>query len=238
MTAPALKRMRRLGRRVLGRFFGGAQSNTREDNLRTWSEHDWSRLGEEWSNDPEWKASVVRHILEPNVPPGSRVLEIGPGGGRWTEHLLERASKLSVVDLAPKCIELCKERFRDRDNIEYFVNDGRSLGFLGPLSIDRVWSWDVFVHIRSDDVREYIREIARVLRPGGRAVIHHAKNGPSELGWRSDMSARKMRWYCEENALEVMAQFDSWDEGRFRIWPNLHPGQELDVVSIFAKPGW
>ena len=212
------------------------RDNSITNNLRTWLSYDWSRRGEEWSNTPEWKNSLVEHVLKPHVPAGSRVLEIGPGGGRWTEHLIQRASNLTVVDLTPTCIEICKERFKEFHNIEYFVNDGRSLDFIAEASIDRVWSWDVFVHISSEDVREYIQQLARVMKPHGQALIHHAKQGRQRSGWRSDMTDVKMREYCTEFGLEVLRQFESWDGGKYSIWPDLMEEENPDIVTVFQKP--
>jgi ubiquinone/menaquinone biosynthesis C-methylase UbiE len=210
--------------------------NTIDANLEIWSSHDWSKDGEEWSNTSEWKASVVEHVLEPNVPIGSRVLEIGPGAGRWTEYLLHRAKHVIVVDLTPMCIEMCKKRFKDFENIDYFINDGRDLSFIPANSIDRIWSWDVFVHIQSTDVENYVRQFAAILVPGGRGVIHHSKNGVSQIGWRSDMTAQKMVDFCKRHGLDVLQQFDSWDNGRVRIWPEIPEDAGPDIVTIFAKP--
>ncbi|HZQ71391.1 MAG TPA: class I SAM-dependent methyltransferase [Burkholderiales bacterium] len=215
-------------KRLLLRMSG----NSIAANLRMWSDWDWSRRGEEWTSSPQWKASLVRHVLEPNVPAGSRVLEIGPGAGRWTEVLQRRASHLTLVDLAPRCIELCRERFGDAGNIEYHVNDGRDLGFVPDASVDRIWSFDVFVHIQASDVERYVRQFPRLLAPGGVGVVHHSKDGKTRRGWRSDMTAGTMRRLCEENGLEVVQQFDSWDEGRVRLW-----GSEggPDIVTIFRR---
>src|SRR5215472_11968560 len=103
-------------------------TNTVEDNLRIWGEaYDWPKGGDEWSEpwggpEGQWKT-----LLEPWVsrflPTGS-VLEIAPGYGRWTQFLVDRCDHLTVVDLAPNCIEYCRKRFANRKNISYFVNDG------------------------------------------------------------------------------------------------------------------
>jgi hypothetical protein len=55
-------------------------------NRQKWEGWDWSRSGEEWTPSEEWKTSLVECVLKKYVPPAAKVLEIGPGGGRWTEH--------------------------------------------------------------------------------------------------------------------------------------------------------
>src|SRR5260221_9935445 len=57
-------------------------------NKQIWENWDWKSRGDEWTLSPAWKESIVRSILQPNIPAASDVLEIGPGAGRWTEHLL------------------------------------------------------------------------------------------------------------------------------------------------------
>lgn len=218
------------------RFIKPIKPNTVDNNLDAWSNWDWSDKGEEWSNNPEWKESLVEYVLLPNIPEDCRVLEIGPGGGRWTEYLITRAKKIALVDLTQKCIELCKERFSNCENIDYFINDGRSLDMIDTESIDRVWSWDVFVHIQASDIRPYISEFSRILVSGGRAIIHHSKNGRDDRGWRSDMTAEKMHEFCNENNLRVVSQFNSWNEGKNWIWPDFPSGDGPDIISIIEKP--
>ena len=150
--------------------------------------------------------------------------------------LLSRVKKLTVVDLTQKCIDVCKERFEGIPNIDFFVNDGRTLKMIESDTIDRVWSWDVFVHIASSDIRCYVAEFSRVLVPGGRAIIHHSKNGENDLGWRSDMTAKKMQEYCDENNLKLVFQFETWDDGKILIWPNQPADIGLDIISVIEKP--
>lgn len=209
--------------------------NTISANLKIWSEHDWSITDNGWPGDSDWKASLIRHVFEPNVPIGSRVLEIGPGAGRWTEHIVDRAFHVVIVDLTPKCIEICRERFQSCANIDYHVNDGKDLSFVNDRSIDRIWSWDVFVHISSSDVKDYVRQFERILSPGGRGVIHHSKSGKSKRGWRSDMTAEKMAAYCDEFNMRVVNQFCSWDNDRFYVCPD-PDDRHLDVITIFERP--
>ena len=209
--------------------------NTIEENLAKWSGHNWSQLGEEWSNNPEWKESFVKHVLNPMVNEGTDILEIGPGGGRWTEYLLEKAKNITLVDLTPECIDLCKERFKDYKNIKYFVNDGVSLEFVPDNSMDHIWSFDVFVHVQAKDIEGYFKQFPRILKKGGTGLIHHSKHGRTTRGWRSDMTAKKMKEFCDIYGLKLIDQFETWDDGNYRIWPTIPLKENPDTISVFKK---
>ncbi|WP_290737268.1 16S rRNA (adenine(1518)-N(6)/adenine(1519)-N(6))-dimethyltransferase RsmA [Fibrobacter sp. UBA3718] len=47
---------------------------------------------------------------------GDYVLEIGPGHGALTEHLLERAVQLTAVEIDEQCVEFLEQKFRGREN--------------------------------------------------------------------------------------------------------------------------
>lgn len=217
-----LRRLERRGNRP------GAQSRWR--NYEMWQHWNWTTAGEEWTPSQGWKDSLIQEVLLPNIARSGVVLEIGPGAGRWTEVLQKVATHLIVVDLSDRCIELCRQRFGSVTNMEYHVNDGRSLPFVGPSTVDGIWSFDVFVHIAPDDIRAYLDEMARVLKPAGRAVVHHANTIRLTKGWRSRMTAEEFRRLAEGAGLVVREQFDSWAGGRFRV-----PEAE-DIVTVLERP--
>jgi SAM-dependent methyltransferase len=91
-----------------------------------------------------------------------------------TAYLAQHCSSLVLVDIAPNCIEFCRRRFAGSGHVEYFVNDGSSLAFLENDSVDFAFSFDSLVHADRDAVVGYLRELERVLRVGGHAVLHHS----------------------------------------------------------------
>ena len=208
---------------------GRGLPHTPEVNKALWTHYDWSRLGEEWSESSEWTASVVEHLLAPHVPPGSRVLEIGPGAGRWTQYLLPRASRLVIVDVTPKCLEVCHARFQSAAQLECLLTDDSDLSALHEASFDRIWSWDVFVHVGLEDIKRYLREFSRVLVPGGLGLVQHAA-APYARGWRTAVPAEQMARFCADAGLEVLHQYNTWDNGR-RMTPT-----PADLVTVLAKP--
>src|SRR5215470_14175804 len=40
------------------------------------------------------------------------ILELSPGAGRFSCELLRYAARMTLVDMSPDCIEVCRERFR------------------------------------------------------------------------------------------------------------------------------
>jgi SAM-dependent methyltransferase len=208
--------------------------NSRGVNYEYWQRWDWALAGEEWTPSEAWKRSLIDDVMLMYVKPGTSILEIGPGAGRWTEALQRIAGHLIVVDISDRCIEICRERFASAPNIEFHVNDGRSLAAIATESVDAVWSYDVFVHIATSDIASYLGEIARVLRPGGRAVIHHARAGREDdsvdVGQRSSMTARLFAEMASASGLALLEQFDSWgDGGRFKVTT------AWDVISVVGR---
>lgn len=199
-------------------------------NHLVWQTHDWGKLGEEWSGTSEWKQSLIDQVMLKYIESGKTILEIGPGAGKWSEVLQGIAKKLILVDLSENCISICKKRFENFNNIEYFVNDGSSLDFISHRSVDYVWSFDVFVHISPMDIDSYLAEISRVMTEGGQAVIHHAKDGGGHGGWRSRMSSTLFCELLEKHGLTLIAQFDTWGD------ENLH-GVRLyhDTITVFRN---
>jgi len=152
-----------------------------DENLSVWTERwDWSQQGEEWSRwwggtEAMWQAALVPRI-HAFVPTGT-ILEIAPGHGRWTQYLHTLCERLVIVDLAENCIDACKERFSGATNIEYHVNDGRSLAMVPNGSVDFAFSFDSLVHADLDVLDAYITQLARKLAPDGVAFIHHSNAG-------------------------------------------------------------
>lgn len=213
---------------------GAPGNNSVQRNYQMWEHYDWSRDGEEWTLGAEWKQSFIEDVMRRYIEPRTSVLEIGPGAGRWSEPLQKLADRLVLVDLSPRCIELCRERLGDCANVEYYVNNGSTLAFVANETIDRIWSYDVFVHIAPPDINEYLKEMRRVLRPGGRAVIHHAANGSvshqARTGWRSSMTAALFADLLAHHDLRLVRQFDSWGpDERFHLPP------WGDIITVFER---
>ncbi|MGQ9925821.1 MAG: class I SAM-dependent methyltransferase [Chloroflexaceae bacterium] len=97
------------------------------------------------------------------VPPGGRVLDAGGGTGRVAIHLRDLAGEIVVLDRSAPMLR--QARARDLDAL---AGDVTRLPF-PDASFDRVVVVDALHHFTRP--AEAIRELLRVLRPGGRLVI-------------------------------------------------------------------
>jgi SAM-dependent methyltransferase len=208
---------------------------------RSWSTYHWSDAGEEWSTGFGDTYRLWSGFLLPRIGdllPAARVLEIAPGFGRLTEHLRKVAEHLVVVDMTPECIEACRRRFEGATNIEYHVNDGQALPMIADRSIDFAFSWDSLVHVESGPLSSYLRELGRVLRPGGTAFLHHSNLGDyldpssgravvSVDHWRaSSVNAALVREECRQGELECLTQeLIPWGGKEF-----------IDAFSLLRRP--
>ncbi len=70
-----------------------------------------------------------------------------------------------------------KKRFISNDNIEYHINDGKSLEQIQDESIDFAFSFDSLVHAESDVIQAYLEQLGKKLKPDGVGFIHHSNIG-------------------------------------------------------------
>jgi SAM-dependent methyltransferase len=221
-------------RGVLGPAHRRWSEHSAAENRSQWTSWDWSSLGEQWNLSDEWKQALVDDVLLTTIPSGGTVLEIGAGGGRWSEVLVPRAERTILVDVTPAVLELCRERLGARRGVEYALSHGCDLPGVDDGSVDAIWSFDVFVHVAPTDQVGYLDEIARVLRSGGVAAIHHADGRnrgmlPSRRGWRAPMSAHLFAVLARDRGLSVERQVRSWSDGRFDL------SAYGDVITVLRR---
>jgi len=199
----------------------------------------WTDGGEIWS--AHWGSSKIQWstMIRPRIAaalPASSLVEVAPGHGRWTHFLLDQCQSYIGFDLAEQCTEHCRMRFAnvcERRPVRFETNDGTSLPGVAEASVDFVFSFDSLVHVAQSTIEAYLRAIARVLRPGGRAFLHHSNYAavPEQpIGWDHErdrsQSAASVRAAAEATGLHVLVQEPvSWGGDIL-----------LDCFSSIAKP--
>lgn len=192
-----------------------------EENLKFWSLYDWSGGGDEWSeewgnSECLWNESILPRIKS-FVPTGT-ILEIAPGYGRITHYLCGLCQKMTAVDLVERCVSACRDRYRTVNNVNFYLNDGKSLDMIPDGSIDFVFSWDSLVHSESDTIKAYINEISKKLTAGGVGFIHHSNLGTyidkatgrlsvENIHMRApSVSAELFAEYCNNSGMQCIRQ--------------------------------
>jgi SAM-dependent methyltransferase len=122
------------------------------------------------------------------LQPDDAVLDVGCGSGRIAMPLtgyLNREGHYAGFDVSRKAVAWCKENIsRSHPNFDFRVADIQNgfyhrkgkippSEFLFPFpdaSFDVVFLASVFTHMFPPDVKHYLHEIVRVLKPGGRCL--------------------------------------------------------------------
>jgi len=113
----------------------------------------------------------LREILEPK--PGERVLEIGPGTGYYTLDMAEWVGPdgtVEIFDLQQEMLDHTIRRARERGlwNVNPTQGDAQRLPYEDD-SFDAALLVATLGEIPDQDAA--LREVARVLRPGGRLIV-------------------------------------------------------------------
>jgi SAM-dependent methyltransferase len=98
-----------------------------------------------------------------------KVLDVGSGNGYVLGKYAQQGARVYGVDITRTGIDLCKRRFEyQRVHGYFYVANAEALPFNGE-TFDCVCSMGVLHH--TPDIEAAIREIYRVLKPGGRLIL-------------------------------------------------------------------
>ena len=149
----------------------------------------------EWGTAPEFVGP--RHELRERLlldlflsaAPGPRVLNAGAGQGSFSLRLARHGFEVTSVDESEAAVEILRRRLAGRVRRA----DITELPF-GDEDFDAAVLGEVLEHV--DDDERALREVARVLRPGGILAVS-VPAGPSRFG-PSDRWAGHRRRYSRE----------------------------------------
>jgi ubiquinone biosynthesis O-methyltransferase len=149
---------------------------------------------------------------------GCRVLDVGCGDGELAVELAKRGASVTGIDASSAMIDAAKNRAKQENaNVTFEVAAAEHLPF-PPGQFDIVTAVTVLCFV--NDANPAFREIARVLRPGGRLVI-------GELGrWSTWAAGRRIRAWLGARL---------WRQSRFRTSNELRKlseGAGLVVTSV------
>ena len=124
-----------------------------------------------------------RTTFASKLAPGSRILELGCGGGYDALALLELGFDVTPLDGSPELAAIAARRTKH----EVLVMDFEDLDFDGEY--DGVWAAASLLHVPSDKITPVLKRVARSLRKGGVLVASFKQ---SEVDWADDFG----RYFC------------------------------------------
>jgi ubiquinone/menaquinone biosynthesis C-methylase UbiE len=119
----------------------------------------------------EYKIKDVCHIVsELNYSENLKIIDFGSGVGNSVPFINKHMpnAQLTCLDVSSKSLDIARSRYRDY--AEYVSFDGESIPFEDEFC-DVVFSACVFHHIPNDEHEKLLREIYRILKPGGMFIV-------------------------------------------------------------------
>jgi len=155
---------------------------------------------DEWAADGRDQGMEERHwqtakhaLARMPVEAGDTVLDLGTGSGYALRALRERgAGRAYGLDGSPEMAHNARS-YTDDSDVGFVVGDFGALPFADD-AVDHAFSMEAFYY--AADPHETLREIRRVLRPGGTfycAVNYYEENVHSH-GWQEFISVEMTRW--------------------------------------------
>ena len=169
-------------------------------------------------------------LLCPRIRRTDVVMDLGCGIGRVARYVARCCGTLWAVDASERMLSLARERLEGLPNISFARSEGTGIPSIERGSVDFVYSILTLRHLEREDAFLLLRDVHRVLRPGGSAFFTF----PNLL---SDVYLNAFLDYAEggEVGNPARARFYTPEEVR-RVLPaagfdliNLTAGVEIEV---------
>ena len=156
-------------------------------------------------------------------------LEIGPGAGMFSKEF--RAWRMNYfLDILPELERKIRRRFKPghQKYIKYYTTDRTECSNIPEGSCNFVFSWDTFVFFTQEHIQQYLRDIKRVLIPGGYCFIQYA-----DCHFDYDLHLAK-RGYWNYNTKDAFRKIIKTEGYEVVEMHQFKPGANY---AIFKKPG-
>lgn len=174
-------------------------------------------VGNSTFTDKEFKASTekITRLIDLKLSQfiiGKSILEIGCGYGRVSKILCRWGRKVCGIDIVPWAINEAKSYCPEATFVSY---DGKVIPYIDQ-SFDVVLTWTVLQHISPADIGQMIREIKRVLKPGGHIIMYEnvseRESNGTYIWFRDPVKYLNMLSPLTVNYWEIIRGFDGDDE--------------------------
>lgn len=132
---------------------------------QTWAESVAGRMELHYSPGRTWEATARALI---GLLELGDALDLGSGDGVLTELIASHARHVTCVDVSPTVVAAARKRLAGFANVSIEEGDMHALPF-ADARFDHVFAMHALPYSRQAE--QVLREVARVLKPGGRVVI-------------------------------------------------------------------
>ena len=134
-----------------------------------------------WSQPDIFEDMIASIVAAMDASADSRVLEVGCASGFLARGVAPRVGAYVGVDVAQPALDAAEQL--GLANAAFLKGDGAALPFEDG-AFDGAFCYDVFTNLPSiDDGIPIIREMLRVVRPGGKVLIGSIPDGAVERGY-------------------------------------------------------
>ncbi|HNT23912.1 MAG TPA: methyltransferase domain-containing protein [Anaerolineales bacterium] len=165
----------------------------------------WDALRSGYFREAVRDAAIAKAYLHPKM----LVADVGSGTGFMAAGLAPLVEKVHLLDGSASMLDVARQNLAQFANLEFHAADGLALP-LPDASLDAVFA-NMYLHHCPDPLAA-IREMMRILRPGGRLVI-------------TDMDAHRHEWMKAEMA-DVWLGFE---RHQLRTWY-----EEAGLVNVIV----
>ena len=123
-------------------------------------------LDEQWHDGRDTATSVLPYLSSDSV-----VLEIACGIGRVSRFIAPHCRVLHCADILEEALVETRKNLANNDNVLFHKLNGYDLAGFQSDYFECVYSFTTFFHFDFELVVYYFREIQRVLKTGGVAII-------------------------------------------------------------------
>jgi ubiquinone/menaquinone biosynthesis C-methylase UbiE len=165
----------------------------------------WDEIRSSYFTEAVREAAIGKAYLRPEMV----VADVGAGTGFLAAGLAPLVKQVYVLDGSPAMLAVARKNLSGYDNVIFQSADGGPLP-LPDASLDDVFA-NMYLHHTPDPLAA-IREMARLLKPGGRLVI-------------TDMDSHPYTWLKDEMA-DVWQGFE---RSQLRAW-----FEQVDLVNVIV----